>query len=90
MDWISIITALATSVAAIVSVLALRSQIKQNRRTIFENTFFNMMQLQQQIVDGLSTKHQEKIWLLEDDADLGRKGKETLVEDIINGRDVFY
>ncbi|MCI7556234.1 MAG: putative phage abortive infection protein [Bacteroidales bacterium] len=90
MDWISIITALATAVAAIVSVLALRSQIKQNRRTIFENTFFNMMQLQQQIVDGLSTKHQEKIWLLEDDADLGRKGKETLVEDIINGRDVFY
>lgn len=90
MDWISIITAIATAVAAIVAIIALRLQSKQNRRTIFENTFFNMMQLQQQIVDGLSTKHQEKIWLIEDDAEMGRKGKETLVEEDVKGRNMFY
>ena len=58
----------------------------------FENTFFNMMSLQQQIVDGLSFKDITKERIVEDapNPHMGRLSKEVLFDNTIQGRELFY
>lgn len=58
----------------------------------FENTFFNMMSLQQQIVDGLSFKDVTKEQIVEDapNPHMGRLSTEVLLDNTIQGRELFY
>lgn len=58
----------------------------------FENTFFNMMSLQQQIVDGLSFKDRDKVNVVEDspNPNMGRISKEVVLDKAIQGRELFY
>lgn len=57
----------------------------------FENTFFNMMSLQQQIVNDLSYEIEEKKTVFEDsgDIDIGTIRKEIIVNKTIRGRELF-
>lgn len=87
---INSITALAGILAALAAVFSLYYQRKQNRRDRFENTFFGMLQLQQQIVNDLSVKHEQRVMLSEDDINLGRKSKEQIIEHDIQGRNLFH
>lgn len=58
----------------------------------FENTFFNMMSLQQQIVDSLSFKDRDKVNVVEDSPNpsMGRISKEVVLDNAIQGRELFY
>ena len=58
----------------------------------FENTFFNMMSLQQQIVDGLLFKDITKERIIEDapNPQMGRLSKEVVLDNTIHGRELFY
>lgn len=58
----------------------------------FENTFFNMMSLQQQIVDGLSFKDITKELIVEDapNPQMGRLSKEVVLDNTVQGRELFY
>lgn len=87
---INSVTALAGIIAALTAVFSLIFQRRQNRRDRFENTFFGMLQLQQQIVNDLSVKHEQRVMLSEDDVNLGRKRKEQIIEHDIQGRNLFH
>lgn len=58
----------------------------------FENTFFNMLSLQQQIVNDLSFTDIDKEQVLEDAQNpaLGRIAKEVIVNKDVNGRELFF
>lgn len=58
----------------------------------FENTFFNMLSLQQQIVNDLSFKNISKENVIEDapDPSYGRLSKEVIIDKVIQGRELFY
>lgn len=58
----------------------------------FENTFFNMLSLQQQIVNDLSFKDIGKEQVIEDAPDpaLGRIAKEVIVDKVVRGRELFF
>lgn len=58
----------------------------------FENTFFNMLSLQQQIVNDLSFTDIDKEQVVEDapDPSLGKIVKEVIVDKAVKGRELFY
>lgn len=58
----------------------------------FENTFFNMLSLQQQIVNDLSFTDIGKEQVIEDapDPSLGRIAKEVIVDKVVKGRELFF
>ena len=57
----------------------------------FENTFFNMMELQQSIVNDLYAKDWHKNNILEDNpSELGRLAKEVITADEFKGRNLFF
>lgn len=87
---INSVTAIAGIIAAFTAIITLFIQRKQNRRDRFENTFFGMLQLQQQIVNDLSVKHEQRVMLSEDDVNFGRKRKEQIIEHDIQGRNLFH
>lgn len=68
---------------------AQRKEFEQQNKTLalqrFENTFFNMMELQQKIVSDLSIKDYDKIWTREE-GDNGMKTHEELVDVSCSGR----
>lgn len=73
---------------------AQRNEFEKQNETLrlqrFENTFFSMMSLQQQIVDDLSSKKMDKMVVFEDDPQLnGRLMKEVPVEYSFKGRNLF-
>lgn len=73
---------------------AQREEFTQQNKTLklqrFENTFFHMMELQQQIVNDLFIKvsGRESVW---EDSPLGggRDNKEVIVDNSVRGRQVF-
>lgn len=58
----------------------------------FENTFFNMLSLQQQIVNDLSFTDIGKEQVIEDAPapSLGRITKEVIVDKVVKGRELFF
>jgi len=68
---------------------AQRKEFEQQNSTLalqrFENTFFNMMELQQQIVNDLSISDYDKVWTQEL-ADTGMNGHEEIVNTSYTGR----
>lgn len=57
----------------------------------FENTFFNMMELQQSIVNDLYAKDWHKNNILEDNpSEPGRLAKEVITADEFKGRNLFF
>lgn len=68
---------------------AQRKEFEQQNETLalqrFENTFFNMMELQQQIVNDLSIKDYDKVWTKED-GEHGMMGRENLIASSRTGR----
>lgn len=86
---ISAIAAIATSAAAIIALRSHCQQQKQNRRTLFDTTFFNMLQMHQQILTDLVYHRQEKVGLISDTAQ-GREWHQEIVTDEHRGRDLFY
>lgn len=67
------------------------SQNKTLRLQRFENTFFNMMELQQSIVNDLYAEEVNKRNVLEDAPDgIGRRGKEIITLTQHRGRDLFH
>ena len=58
------------------------------KKQTFENTFFNMLSLQQQIVNELSITEQQKIWLKSDTPE-GRSSHEEMYDYTYTGRKVF-
>lgn len=67
------------------------SQNETLRLQRFENTFFNMMELQQSIVNDLYAEEEVKKNILEDAPDgMGRLGKEVVTQYQHKGRDLFY
>ncbi len=58
----------------------------------FENTFFHMMELQQQVVNDLYSKDNIKNWIEEDNPNpgMGTIRKQVNVEHIYQGRNLFY
>lgn len=55
----------------------------------FENTFFNMLSLQQQIVNDLFYSSKDKIWM-QRRTEHGIAGEEVLDNTVIKGRELFY
>ena len=55
----------------------------------FENTFFNMLSLQQQIVNDLFYSGKDKIWL-QKDTEYGVAGEEVIDSVVIKGRELFF
>lgn len=72
-----------------------RNEFKTQNATLqlqrFENTFFNMLSLQQEIVNNLYYKETIKDYIIEDapDPSNGRIQKEVLVDKVIQGRELF-
>ena len=67
------------------------SQNETLRLQRFENTFFNMMELQQSIVDDSYAMDSNKEFVTEDSPnDLGRISKEVIVPNEYRGRNLFY
>ncbi|MDL2223383.1 putative phage abortive infection protein [Bacteroidales bacterium OttesenSCG-928-M11] len=72
-----------------------REEFKTQNETLhlqrFENTFFNMLSLQQEIVNNLYFKQINKENIVEDapDPSQGRLVKEVIVDKIIQGRELF-
>lgn len=72
-----------------------RNEFKTQNATLqlqrFENTFFNMLSLQQEIVNNLYYKETIKDYIVEDAPDPahGRIQKEILVDKVIQGRELF-
>lgn len=58
------------------------------KKQTFENTFFNMLSLQQQIVNELSITEQQKIWLKSDTPE-GTSSHEEMYDYTYTGRKVF-
>lgn len=56
----------------------------------FENTFFNMMELQQNIVNDLYTEEEKKRHVTEDSTEGVILGKEVITQSQHKGRDLFY
>lgn len=74
-----------------------KEQLTEQNKTLkiqrFENTFFNMMELQQQIVNDLSIKDYDKVTLYEECTPIeggGKRSREELFEKNIKGRNLFY
>lgn len=89
---IGAIAAIATSIAAVVALKSHQQQQKQNRRTLFDTTFFNMLQTHQQILNDLVLHKQEKVNLYGDspNPEMGRAWHEEIITEDIKGRDLFY
>lgn len=72
---------------------AQREEFTQQNKTLklqrFENTFFHMMELQQQIVNDLFIKVSERENVWEDSINGGRDSKEVIVDNSVQGRQVF-
>lgn len=64
-------------------------QNEQMRKQSFESTFFHMMELQQQIVDGLEYKYAETKWKLGTDAAGMMKNQQKQVNHDLTGRYLF-
>lgn len=74
---------------------AQRAEFCQQNETLrlqrFENTFFHMMELQQEIVNDLRINDTTKVNIVEDSPDgMGRLGKEVPINQEIQGRNLFY
>ena len=74
---------------------AQRNEFHQQNDTLrmqrFENTFFHMLELQQDIVNELSISDIKKVNVVEDSENyMGRLGKQVPVMQEINGRDLFF
>jgi len=78
--------------AFFVAVLANSNQRETSNIQRFENTFFNMLTLQQQIVNDLTYNDTEKETVIEDAPNPanGRIAKEVIVNKKIEGRELFY
>lgn len=71
--------------------LEFSSQNQTLRLQRFENTFFNMMELQQSIVNDLYVKDSNKEFVTEDNPnDYGRISKEVITSNEYRGRNLFY
>ena len=72
-----------------------KEQLKIQNKTLkveqFENTFFHMLELQQQIVSDLYVKVEDKEWIEEDSPtpEMGRIRKQITVERVYQGRNLF-
>lgn len=57
----------------------------------FENTFFDMLTLQQQIIEGLAYRYDEKVMIKESTTDsiIPYNNKETIIERTVKGREFF-
>lgn len=70
-----------------------KEDINQQNETIkierFENTFFNMIEVQQSIVNDLYAADSHTEWVKQDDSH-GRSEKEILTKDEYRGRNLFY
>ena len=72
-----------------------RKEFQQQNQTLafqrFENTFFNMLELQQQIVSDLYIEEEVKDWVEEDNPtpQNGRLRKQILINRVFRGRDFF-
>lgn len=70
-----------------------KKDINQQNETIkierFENTFFNMIEVQQSIVNDLYAADSHTEWVKQDDSH-GRSEKEILTKDEYRGRNLFY
>lgn len=72
-----------------------RREFQQQNKTLslqrFENTFFHMLELQQEIVADLSVKEEGKDWIEEDNPNpaLGRIRKQITIDRLFQGRDFF-
>lgn len=72
-----------------------KKQMEEQNRTLriqrFENTFFHMLELQQQIVNDLETKEVINVRVREDNPNsYGQLTKEVPVEQTFRGRNLFY
>lgn len=71
---------------------AQRDEFAQQNKTLklqrFENTFFHMMELQQQIVNDLFIKVSEREYVWGDSSDGGRDSSEVIVDNSVRGRQV--
>ena len=78
--------------AFFVAVLANSNQRETSNIQRFENTFFNMLALQQQIVNDLTYNDTERETVIEDAPNPahGRIAKEVIVNKKIEGRELFY
>ena len=78
--------------AFFVAVLANSNQRETSNIQRFENTFFNMLTLQQQIVNDLTYNDTEKETIIEDAPNPanGRIAKEVIVNKRIEGRELFH
>ena len=74
---------------------AQRKEFEEQNNTLklqrFENTFFHMLELQQQIVSDLYVKEVDKEWVEEDspNPEMGRIRKQVTVERVYQGRNLF-
>lgn len=72
-----------------------RREFHQQNKTLslqrFENTFFHMLELQQEIVADLSVKEEGKDWIEEDNPNptMGRIRKQISIDRLFQGRDFF-
>jgi len=70
-----------------------RNEFSTQNKTLqlqrFENTFFNMLSLQQQIVNDLFYSDKDKIWLRKD-TEHGIAGEEVIDDITIKGRELFF
>lgn len=74
---------------------AQRDEFSEQNKTLrlqrFENTFFSMMELQQNIVNDLYAEEEIKRTVFEDASDgVGRLGKEVITQYEHKGRDMFH
>lgn len=70
-----------------------KKDINQQNETMkierFENTFFNMLEVQQSIVNDLYAADSHTEWVKQDDSS-GRSANEVLTKDEYRGRNLFY
>ncbi|KAA6326748.1 hypothetical protein EZS27_024188 [termite gut metagenome] len=70
-----------------------RNEFSTQNKTLqlqrFENTFFNMLSLQQQIVNDLFYSNKDKIWL-QKNTEYGIAGEEVIDNITIKGRELFF
>lgn len=72
-----------------------RKEFQQQNQTLafqrFENTFFHMLEVQQQIVADLYVKEEGKEWVEEDAQDpmMGRRQKQIHIDRLFQGRNFF-
>lgn len=70
-----------------------KEDISQQNETMkierFENTFFNMLEVQQSIVNDLYAADSHTEWVKQDDSS-GRSANEVLAKDEYRGRNLFY